>query len=149
MRETGYTLPDILMLCALADYFEVTTDELLGRTTEKKQAIIVAQTEELGQKIAVLAQQYHIHPCAILMDYDTALVTAKSETDKGNPIHYMLTAIDRPLEEREMHDTNGAIHINVHVTDGTDDSALDGIELFLKNMDSFKNITDATTNMKK
>ena len=29
--ENGYTLPDILMLCALADYFTVTTDELLGR----------------------------------------------------------------------------------------------------------------------
>ena len=28
--EKGYTLPDILMLCALADYFTVTTDELLG-----------------------------------------------------------------------------------------------------------------------
>ena len=29
--EKGYTLPDVLMLCALADYFQVTTDELLGR----------------------------------------------------------------------------------------------------------------------
>ena len=32
--ENGYTLPDVLMLCALADYFQVTTDELLG--LEKK-----------------------------------------------------------------------------------------------------------------
>ena len=24
--ENGYTLPDILMLCALADFFQVTTD---------------------------------------------------------------------------------------------------------------------------
>lgn len=30
--ENGITLPDILMLCNLADYFHVTTDELLGRT---------------------------------------------------------------------------------------------------------------------
>lgn len=29
--ETGNSLPDIVMLCALADYFRVTTDELLGR----------------------------------------------------------------------------------------------------------------------
>lgn len=29
--ENGITLPDILMLCSLADYFRVTTDELLGR----------------------------------------------------------------------------------------------------------------------
>ncbi|MCM1191731.1 MAG: response regulator [Butyrivibrio sp.] len=29
--ETGSTLPDITMLCALADFFQVTTDELLDR----------------------------------------------------------------------------------------------------------------------
>lgn len=29
--ETGNSMPDIVMLCALADFFEVTTDELLGR----------------------------------------------------------------------------------------------------------------------
>ena len=25
--ENGYTLPDVMMLCALADYFHVSTDE--------------------------------------------------------------------------------------------------------------------------
>ena len=29
--ENGNSMPDIVMLCALADYFQVTTDELLGR----------------------------------------------------------------------------------------------------------------------
>ena len=29
--ESGTTLPDVQMLCSLADYFEVTTDKLLGR----------------------------------------------------------------------------------------------------------------------
>jgi len=29
--ESGATLPDVQMLCSLADYFEVTTDKLLGR----------------------------------------------------------------------------------------------------------------------
>ncbi len=29
--ENGVSMPDIMMLCALADFFEVTTDELLGR----------------------------------------------------------------------------------------------------------------------
>ncbi len=147
--EKGYTLPDILMLCALSDYFEVTTDELLGRTAQKKQAIVVAQTEELGQKISALVQQYHIQVCMILTDYDTALAEAKSQTETGNTIHYLFTAIDRPLQEYEMHDTNGVIHVNVHVSDGADDTVLDGIELYLKNMDAFKNITDVTANMKK
>ncbi len=147
--EKGYTLPDILMLCALADFFEVTTDELLGRAAEKKQAIIVAQTEELGQKIAALAQRYHIQTHAILTDYDSALALANSEQEKENPIHYMFTALDRPLEEREMNKTNGVVHVNVNVSDGVDDTALDGIELYLKNMDALKNITDVTANIKK
>ena len=30
--ETGNSMPDIVMLCALADFFKVTTDELLGRS---------------------------------------------------------------------------------------------------------------------
>jgi len=30
--ETGNSMPDIIMLCALADFFKVTTDELLGRS---------------------------------------------------------------------------------------------------------------------
>ena len=32
--ENNITLPDILMLCNLADYFRVTTDELLGRNSK-------------------------------------------------------------------------------------------------------------------
>lgn len=33
--EHNLTIPDVLMLCSLADYFQVTTDELLGRTHKK------------------------------------------------------------------------------------------------------------------
>ena len=33
--ENDITLPDILMLCNLADYFQVTTDELLGRNEKR------------------------------------------------------------------------------------------------------------------
>ena len=32
--ENNITLPDILMLCSLADYFRVSADELLGRTNQ-------------------------------------------------------------------------------------------------------------------
>ena len=38
--ENDYTLPDILMLCAIADYFQVTTDELLGRKRATKKAML-------------------------------------------------------------------------------------------------------------
>lgn len=33
--EHSTTMPDILMLCSLADYFQVSTDELLGRTHKR------------------------------------------------------------------------------------------------------------------
>lgn len=39
--ETGNSLPDLLMLCSIADFFEVSTDELLGREKHKKKAIVV------------------------------------------------------------------------------------------------------------
>lgn len=77
--ENGYTLPDILMLCALADYFQVTTDELLGRSRELKYAVIAAQTEELGQQIAVLMKEHGYAARGIVTDYDTASELANND----------------------------------------------------------------------
>lgn len=147
--ENGYTLPDILMLCALADYFEVTTDELLGRNATKKQAIIVAQTEDLGQKIGALLGTYNIETAVILTDYEAALAVAQFESEHKNQVQYVFTAMDRPLEEREIEDTHGLIHVNVHMTGGNDEDVLNGVELYLKNMDAFKNITDITATGKR
>ena len=39
--ETGNSIPDILMLCSIADFFDVSTDELIGRTKNKKKVIVV------------------------------------------------------------------------------------------------------------
>ena len=44
--EKGATLPDVLMVCAIADYFGVTTDELLGRSRELKKLVILEQGED-------------------------------------------------------------------------------------------------------
>lgn len=147
--ENNYTLPDILMLCALADYFEVTTDELLGRAATQKQAIVVAQTEELGQKIADLLKRYKIKTNVILTDYEAALAVAEFESKHNNKIQYMFTATDRPLPEREMDNTNGMIHVNVQVTGGSDEDTLNGVELYLKNIDAFRHITDLTATGKR
>lgn len=43
--ETGNSMPDIVMLCALADFFEVTTDELLGRN--KMESFIVCDDAKM------------------------------------------------------------------------------------------------------
>lgn len=70
--ENGYTLPDILMLCALADYFEVTTDELLGRKQEWRYAVIAAETSALGSRIEALARHYGIKAKGIYTDFQEA-----------------------------------------------------------------------------
>ena len=147
--ENNYTLPDILMLCALADYFGVTTDELLGRNTARKQAIIVAETEELGQKISDLISKYSITTAVILTDYEAALAVAQFEAEHKNEVKYMFSALKRPLNEREMDDTHGITHINVHSDAGTDEAALDGIELFLQNMNTLHSLSDKKTHITK
>ena len=47
--EKGNTLPDVLMVCALADYFGVTTDALLGRARELKPLVVIAREEDRQQ----------------------------------------------------------------------------------------------------
>lgn len=44
--EKGNTLPDVLMVCALADYFAVSVDELLGRSRELKKLVLVTEGED-------------------------------------------------------------------------------------------------------
>ena len=47
--EKGATLPDVLMVCAIADYFGITTDEMLGRARELKKLVIIAGEEDRKQ----------------------------------------------------------------------------------------------------
>ena len=147
--EKGYTLPDILMLCALADFFEVSTDELLGRNTVQNRAIVVAKNEELGQKIADLVRKYKIQTTMILTDYRTAVEAAHSASEENQHIHYLFTALESPLTEEEMDDPGNTVHVNVHVTGGTDEDFLSGVELYLRNPEAFKNIRELTANGKK
>ena len=71
--ENGYTLPDIMMLCALADYFGVTTDELLNRKTQTQYAAIVANEASLGNKIQALAARFGIQTQGIYPQFADAV----------------------------------------------------------------------------
>ena len=44
--EKGNTLPDVLMVCAIADLFGITTDELLGRSRALKKLVLVTEGED-------------------------------------------------------------------------------------------------------
>lgn len=44
--EKGATLPDVLMVCAIADFFGVTTDALLGRERQLKKLVLLERGED-------------------------------------------------------------------------------------------------------
>ena len=77
--ENGYTLPDILMLCALADFFGVTTDELLDRNRQTQYAVIVANEMHLAQKIQALAERLGIQSKAICIQFSEAVDIVRAD----------------------------------------------------------------------
>ena len=130
--ENGYTLPDILMLCALADYFAVTTDELLGRIEKKRYAIIASQTPELGEKIKALASDYGIITNAVYSTY----AEARSHIQQDDTVTIILISLDTPPSEAEMnYDCTGLMQICVSCD--TDKETLDGFTMYLQHMDLF------------
>ena len=95
--ENGYTFPDLLMLCALADYFQITTDTLLDRNPQLKYAIIAAESQELGYKIAALAKDYGFIARQIFTNYAAALNAANNDPS----ITHLFVSFDRPLREED------------------------------------------------
>ena len=77
--ENNYTLPDVLMLGALADFFSVTTDELLGRARTLRFAVIAAETPVLGQTAAAIAKEYGIVARSVHTDFEQARAAAEDE----------------------------------------------------------------------
>jgi transcriptional regulator with XRE-family HTH domain len=140
--EKGYTLPDILMLCALADFFEITTDELLGRSAAKKHAIVIADNRAFADKIVELVEKYDIKVRAVFSDHEAGLAFEAAHKDE---LQYAFTAAEPPFGEEDPHNSNGLIHVNVYHNGGSDEDKLNGIELYLKNEDAFKNIAGMTS----
>ncbi len=120
--ENGYTLPDILMLSALADFFEVTTDELLGRINGKKYAVILADNVELGEKIEALIAEFHFEPCGIFTDEPSALAA----TAKDSRIQYIIVG---NYQNGFFGDTNLHVIASCHPTD---ESIIDGLKWALE-----------------
>jgi len=77
--ENGYTLPDVLMLCALADFFGVTTDDLLGRNKQMQYAVIVANEASLGHKIQTLAARFGIQTLGIYSQFAEAVELVRTD----------------------------------------------------------------------
>lgn len=92
--ETNNSLPDILTLINLADYFEISLDEMTGRNQVQKKALLLTEYPDLSQKLKELLEQYRI----ILLKQCTELEAAKEYCNQ-NDLDMILVA------DRERKDT--------------------------------------------
>ena len=133
--ENDYTLPDILMLCAIADYFQVTTDELLGRASKFMYAVAAVSSQELGQQITTLARRYGFIVKHICNNYVDALSVGKEDPS----ITHVFVSLDKPMLETEQDETFGLRCVESHAD--TIQKTLDGFEIYFKNMSSIDAIS--------
>ena len=127
--ENGYTLPDLYMLCAIADYFHVTTDALLGRDNPGKLAVIAASTEALAQKIGETVKRYGVETASI----HTNLVDACAAIRANEKVTHVLIGYsneawhsDTPLD---FGDRTVSMYLNIN---DSEKDILIGMEEYLK-----------------
>ena len=130
--ENGYTLPDILMLCALADFFGVTTDELLGRNTQIKYAVIATDLPELQENIQKLVESYGFKVKKI---YPT-IQEAREAILCDSSISQLFASFSKPLTEEEQGNApKGTRYVECH--SDNKDGVLEGFEIYLRNKDAY------------
>jgi transcriptional regulator with XRE-family HTH domain len=99
--ENNYTLPDILMLCALADYFQVSTDELLDRKPNKATAVIVTDPVTLGDRVQELLNQHKIEVKEFCTDFRDGM--DKAYTDHSIT-HFFYVYVGAEIQKIEFKD---------------------------------------------
>ena len=133
--ENNYTLPDILMLCALADYFDVTTDDLLGRTAVVKEAVVVAESEKLAESIIQVVEEHRFRVVARFTAFHLALSYTLAHTN----CKYIFTGGSRDLiSDRDIADTPDEIN-SIHIIGDTSEDILRAFPELLSNMHLFTN----------
>ena len=127
--ENNYTLPDILMLCALADFFRVTTDELLGRNPKPFCAAIATSSLQLADQIRALLQAHSFRVKHIVYgNFDDAMEAINH--DKS--VTHLFVSFETPLGEHD-HPENPELRI-VESPSNTSENVLAGFEFYLSNM---------------
>lgn len=127
--ENGYTLPDILMLCAIADYFQVTTDELLGRSKQRRYAMIATDLPEMQTDIKKLIESYGF----LVKEICPTLQAAREAILKDSSVSHLFASFRNPLPEDELNEKPiGVRYIECHSDDVT--FLLDGFKIYLQNM---------------
>lgn len=125
--ENGYTLPDILMLCALADYFVVTTDELLGRNKQQRFAVIAAETMQLGQRIAQKAEKNGIIVHGIFGEFSDAHKAALLRSE----VTHILAGYTKEIPNELTKEIQEPLHFCQSISD-SEEKILDGFDMIFE-----------------
>ena len=129
--EKGISLPDVLMLVAIADFFQVSTDELLGRTRYMKKAIVVTTKKDFARKVEALARQYGMITEAVCDTYQEAKAIAHKDRD----ISYFLLCEKNPEVEKDSERELG--NITVFESDcSSEEQTLCVFEMLFRSLDN-------------
>ena len=135
--ENGYTLPDILMLCALADYFEVTTDELLGRKKSVKYAVLATDLSELQEDIKKLIESNGF----LVKQIYKNLKDAREAIYADASITHLFASFSTRLTESEQDEApKGTRYVECHCDNR--DSILDAFRLYFQNISAYESLAN-------
>ena len=126
--ENNYTLPDILMLCALADYFGVSTDELLGRSAQQRFAAIVTENPTLGAKIQHLAATHGIQTAGIYPTLSEAVEALRANEQITHLLYGQLGTTMPEIDFNMFHGNAGVESRNVEFYLSVSDNEADILE---------------------
>ena len=122
------------MLCALADYFQVTTDALLGRNAPPQYAVIATVLPELGSSIQTLVESH-----GFLVKKISSSIQEAREVIAGDPsINHLFASFSKPLTEEEQGESpKGVRYVEVHSDNG---DVLAGFELYFHNISAIESL---------
>ncbi len=104
--ETSNALPDILTVMDIADYFEITTDELLGHRTANRTAHLVTECPTVEPKLRRLLKEYGIALQKIVSTKEEVL-----DAFEAQPVDYVLIASDELAATDELEALQGRARI--------------------------------------
>ena len=132
--EKGYSLPDILMLCSLADFFQVSADTLLGRNPKPFCAAIATSSLPLLDKIEALVKRYgFLVKHKIYGSYEDAMAIVNDDPS----VTHLFISFDAPMESHPRGNSDAQI---IESQADSEEKILGGFEIYLKNMSKIVSI---------
>lgn len=125
--ETGKSIPDVIMLCALADFFEVTTDELLGRASEKD-FIICDDAQFIGMAVKDILAKNGYQNVRVVENGEQLYEEIKAKIPYGVFLDIHLPDIDGVDLLNDIKQQNKEIRIIMLTADSSDETKNKAVE---------------------